>query len=64
MLLIKMILRMVCQSQNKVLGIHTRTKKYSPLYHLQCIFVTVLSRVFPIGKLINTTVQQRPLQAH
>lgn len=60
--LCNMMLTVVHQSQNRVLSIFTRTKKYSSLHHLQCISVTVLSRVAPIGELVHTTVQQRPLQ--
>lgn len=60
--IINMILIVLHQSQNRALSMYTRTKKYSSLHHLQCISVTVLSRVAPIGELVHTTVQQRPLQ--
>lgn len=42
----------------------TRTEQHSSLHSLQCIPVTVLSRVSPTSQLIHSTVQQRPLKAH
>ena len=44
--------------------ISTRTEQHSSLHGLQCIPVTVLSRVSPTRQLVHSTVQQRPLQAH
>uniref|UniRef100_A0A3Q4FYZ9 Grass carp reovirus (GCRV)-induced gene 2p n=1 Tax=Neolamprologus brichardi TaxID=32507 RepID=A0A3Q4FYZ9_NEOBR len=41
-----------------VVGIH------SSLHSLQCILLTVLSRVSATGQLVHSTVQQRPLQSH
>lgn len=57
----KNIMFIVCK---KIMCVFTRTEQHSSLHSLQCILLTVLSRVSATGQLVHSTVQQRPLQSH